>query len=123
MQGAHAGRRRHRRAAGTAAGGPARVPRVAGDARQGAVGHALPAELRCGGLAEQHRPVLAHPRHERRDDRSEEHTSEIQSLMRHSYAAFSLSYNLSTSNSKVAFYTSIVPSFDPWFPSLTITSH
>ena len=42
------------------------VPGVAGDAGQRAVGHRLPAELRRGGLADQHRTLLAQARGRRR---------------------------------------------------------
>ena len=58
----HAESRRDRRAAARAAGGAARVPRVARDLAQRVVGHRLPAELGRGGLAEQHRAGLAQPR-------------------------------------------------------------
>ena len=60
--GAHAEGRRDRRPAARAAGGAARVPRVARDLAQRVVGHRLPAELGRGGLAEQHRAGLAQPR-------------------------------------------------------------
>ena len=62
----HAGGDRRGAAARRSARRLRRVPRVARDAGQRAVGHALPAELRRRVLAEQHRPALAQPRHRRR---------------------------------------------------------
>ena len=56
----HPGRRRDRRAAARAAG-CGRVPRVAGDPAQRAVGDPLPAQLGRGGLAGQHRAGAAQP--------------------------------------------------------------
>ena len=57
---------RGRRAARGAAGRLLRIPRIARDAGERAVGHALPAELGRRGLAEEHRAVLAQPRGRRR---------------------------------------------------------
>ena len=65
---AHAGGHRGRRAAAGPAGGLRDVPGVSGDAGERAVGHALPAELGGGGLADQHRVVLAQPRDRGRVD-------------------------------------------------------
>ena len=62
VQGAHAERAGGRGAAARAAGRPAGVPGIAGDPGERAVGDRLPAELRRGGLADQHRTLLAQAR-------------------------------------------------------------
>src|SRR3546814_3157263 len=48
------------------------------------------ADSRLGAEAEPRRRADSRPQGRRRDERSEEHTSELQSLMRNSYAVFCL---------------------------------
>src|SRR3546814_8759492 len=57
--------------------------------------HAIQAKAMQAGLVGAHHPIIAvvENRHERQRIRSEEHTSELQSLMRISYAVFGLQKN------------------------------
>src|SRR5205823_9103116 len=62
MQRSHAGRRSDRGAGAAAARRVAAAPWIASDAGERAIADRLPAELGRGGLAEQHRAVLAQAR-------------------------------------------------------------
>src|SRR3546814_6784113 len=64
-------------------------------------------DLRCAGSRRAGRPGQRHPPRPERRNRSEEHTSELQSLMRISYAVFCLKKNTETHNSDE--HTSTLP--------------
>src|SRR3546814_3043133 len=55
-----------------------------------AVGRVFGDENRCAGVFATHRKPLSKLAYQQQDRRSEEHTSELQSLMRISYAVFCL---------------------------------